>query len=403
MNEILIWDFVCKSNYIVLDSSFNGMFLKALKNHQKNLHQENKQGCCTPGKNTHRLSTHKIIQSKKKKAMTTIRDASRKRQLKLEFKTNGELSLERREVTQKGDTIEDTPPPCEMVPAPIVPTTDIYFDLETTGLGRTSSITQMAAVRGRNQFSCFVMPKKRMTREASKVTGIRVSRKKMYRYGKLVRALSLNDAFKELYGFLSKTQNNILVGHNIQTYDCPILMHALTSCDRDITEKFSTHVHGFMDTKKLFRIIHPSQKSYTQEYLVETLLGQKYKAHDALQDVVALQKLVRSVDFDNEARQKASFSIKDVMDSYTYSLHVKENLPSLETMVNKKVISGNVAKSIAGSGLSYNSLQTEHSNKGREGIESVFTATKGGDKVCVTRSRKIIDSVSDYLSAENQK
>ncbi|XP_033734850.1 uncharacterized protein LOC117323633 [Pecten maximus] len=344
------------------------------------------------------MSTHKTIQSKRNKAMTTIRDASLKRQLKLEFKTNGELSLEKRESTPNQDIVKVTPPPSKTVQAPDISTTDIYFDLETTGLGRTSSITQMAAVRGKDQFSCFVMPKKRITREASQVTGIRVFRKKMYRYGKFVKAVSISDAFKQLYGFLSKTQNNILVGHNIQTYDCPILMHALSLCDKDITEQFMSHVQGFVDTKKLFRIIHPSQKSYTQESLVESLLGEKYRAHDALQDVVALQKLVRSVDIDQEARLKASFSVEDVMDSYTYSLQVKENLPSLETMVNKKVISTNVAKSIAGSGLSYNHLQTEHSNKGREGIESVFTATKGGDRVCVTRSRKIIDSVSDFLS-----
>lgn len=79
------------------------------------------------------------------------------------------------------------------IPYPRVPPKDVgiksasipvYFDLETTGLGRNSHITQMAAVCGENQWQCFVKPKVPISTSASDVTGITMRGSQMFHRGK---------------------------------------------------------------------------------------------------------------------------------------------------------------------------------------------------------------------------
>ena len=49
---------------------------------------------------------------------------------------------------------------------------------------------------------------------------------------------------------------------------------------------------GFVDTLILFKEILPQREKYSQESLVSDLLGISYSAHDSLEDVRALQRLV---------------------------------------------------------------------------------------------------------------
>jgi DNA polymerase III alpha subunit (gram-positive type) len=48
----------------------------------------------------------------------------------------------------------------------------VFFDLETTGLGKNSDITQIAAKVGEAVFQKYVIPRFDIQLEASKVTGI---------------------------------------------------------------------------------------------------------------------------------------------------------------------------------------------------------------------------------------
>lgn len=265
---------------------------------------------------------------------------------------------------------------------------------------RTSSIIQMAAVRGREKFSCYVMPKKPISRKASELTYMRVCKGKMYHNRKLVKTVCLSNALHQFTAFLSRTLNNTLIGHNIHTYDCPVLMYALESCDQIITQQLMTHVGGFLDTRKLFRVIYPGLQSYSQESLVRSITCENYSAHNALDDVVALRKLVCFVDVDDEARKKASFTVEEVMDSHRRCKQVKLNFPSLKTMVDNSTITVNVAKSIAGNGVSYRNLLGVYRRNGRQGIEDVFTEVCKSTRVQGTRSNKVINSVCNYLANE---
>ena len=95
---------------------------------------------------------------------------------------------------------------------------------------RTSHITQLAAVHGSDIFSTYVMPKIPITSSATEITGLAVQNGMLFHHGSKVDALSVSAALDSLFRFLEKFNNVVLVGHNIKTFDCPVLLQALESC-----------------------------------------------------------------------------------------------------------------------------------------------------------------------------
>ncbi|KAB5565846.1 hypothetical protein PHYPO_G00246170 [Pangasianodon hypophthalmus] len=56
----------------------------------------------------------------------------------------------------------------------------VFFDLETTGLGHSCDIVQLAAVSGRHTLNLFMVPRCRMEPGASRITGFRVRRHRLF-------------------------------------------------------------------------------------------------------------------------------------------------------------------------------------------------------------------------------
>ena len=65
-----------------------------------------------------------------------------------------------------------------------------------------------------------------------------------------LHALTLTTALGELCAFLAQSQNNVLVGHNIQAFDRRVIFNALSNCG--MLERFSGLVKG----KPLFLLYH---------------------------------------------------------------------------------------------------------------------------------------------------
>lgn len=95
----------------------------------------------------------------------------------------------------------------------------VAFDIETTGLPRSSQIIEIGAVKVVNgiitdSFSEFVDPEMHIPYHITQLTGI--TDKMVQGAGKIYEVLP---AFKEFAG------NNILVGHNAVGFDCKIMGH----------------------------------------------------------------------------------------------------------------------------------------------------------------------------------
>lgn len=265
---------------------------------------------------------------------------------------------------------------------------------------RNSHITQIAAVCGNEKFSQYVMPKVPMTSKAAEVTGIDVINGKMYCHGNEVNAVKLSAAADALLNFFMKFQSKVvLIGHNIKSFDCHLLLNALESCSK--TDAFLHCIAGFVDTRLLFKIFNPNLKSFSQKSLFEQFVFSNYNAHDALEDVLALRTLVQTVDIDVASVQflSASFTFSNALGNYLYCLQIQQNLPSLGHLVDERVITKNMANKIAGSGLNLKFLQLAYSRNPSEGILNLFSEPIVSNRVRVTKSQKVIASLNKYFAS----
>ncbi|KAF3688519.1 Protein PML Promyelocytic leukemia protein RING finger protein 71 [Channa argus] len=167
----------------------------------------------------------------------------------------------------------------------------VFFDLETTGLGHSCEIVQLAAVSGDHSLNLYIIPRCRIGRGAAKVTGFSVHRQKLYLHRQLVLTNSLKEVLVSFIAFLQMLGRPILIGHNIRSFDCPLLTRALD--ELNLRAEFESSVSGCVDTLPLSREMLKDRclHSFRQENLVRELVGVNYKAHDALEDVRALQAL----------------------------------------------------------------------------------------------------------------
>lgn len=266
---------------------------------------------------------------------------------------------------------------------------------------RNSHIRQIAALDEESEqfFCCYVLPKKPITYHASRITKLTLKGNTMLHDGKAVEAIPIKDAIKALISFLkdlpSKKQK-ILVGHNVKAYDCHVLMNALKNCN--MIDIFHDIVIGYMDTMKLFRLSFPSLKSFSQQNLSRVLLGDNfsYGAHDALEDIKTLKKIVLLPSVISDNKHICEFSTNYVVKSMEYNTIVKRNLPSLQVLVNRKIITAGMAKKIAGSNLSLHHLEIVYKRDGKDGLSALLAESVSG-RVRVSRSQKVITSLCDYF------
>lgn len=185
----------------------------------------------------------------------------------------------------------------------------VFFDLETTGLDQTCEIVQLAAVSGCHHLNLYVVPRCPMEREASKVTGFRVRRQRLYQHHRPVLTNTLREVLVSFIAFLRMLGRPLVVGHNARRFDCPRLARALDQLD--LRDQFQSSVSGCLDTLPLARDVLKERqlKSFRQEELVRELLGVHYKAHDALEDVRALQALYRVLQPSEELIHKHTFTL----------------------------------------------------------------------------------------------
>ncbi|XP_076082457.1 uncharacterized protein LOC143053542 isoform X2 [Mytilus galloprovincialis] len=96
----------------------------------------------------------------------------------------------------------------------------LIFELETTGLQRTSDIIQITAYSKNNKFSSYIMPNRAISNGASAVTNISVIGSQMYYNLQPVSSKLQTEAFTDFNDFVKRfLVTPLLVGYNIKRYD----------------------------------------------------------------------------------------------------------------------------------------------------------------------------------------
>ncbi|CAL8263276.1 unnamed protein product [Merluccius merluccius] len=195
--------------------------------------------------------------------------------------------------------------------------------------GQTCEIVQLAAVSGGNSINLYTVPRGRMQRGAARVTGFRVRRRGLFLHRQPVLTNSLREVVVSFIAFLRMLGRPVLVGHNIRRFDCPLLARALD--ELDLRGEFRSTVTGCVDTLPLARDICKDYglRSFRQEDLVRELLGARYEAHDALEDVRALQSLYRALRPTSELISRHFFTLETMVQR-------KHSPNTMETMVQRR-------------------------------------------------------------------
>ncbi|XP_063442652.1 uncharacterized protein LOC134722948 [Mytilus trossulus] len=163
--------------------------------------------------------------------------------------------------------------------------------------------------------------------------------------------------------------------------------------------EFSCSILGFLDTLQLFKSLLPGLTSYSQSNLYNTVLNETYDGHDSMGDVVALSRFFHHLAPSTEAKQLSSFSFDSAARRYDHNQKTKLFLPTLTPLTEKKVITLRTANVIAASGMSFSHLRITYARYGRQGIEDVLKEEDVNDKGRVTKSKKIVDAISDFFKS----
>ena len=268
-------------------------------------------------------------------------------------------------------------------------------------VGGNAEIVQLAAIYREKTFNRYVLPEGEIHHMASQVTKLTKRDGHLYRDDEPMVTVDLTKCLTEFIKFLSGLDTPILLyGHNARHFDCPLLVTALTRTD--LISSFCGIVSGFSDTMRAFKSVKPGLTSYKQEDLVRTILKRTYGAHDAQEDVLALQDLYFSLKVaSDDVMRQHSFGVADVQHCRRNQVSKRNKMVSLAGMIRDGVISKNMAEKIASAGLSRDDLVSRYDTNDKEGVLQLLSANVNG-KPRVTKHEQTLRSIVAYLE-ENAK
>ena len=277
--------------------------------------------------------------------------------------------------------------------------TNICFMFCIVVQGHDAAILQLSAVCGENIFDSYIdpPPKCYIHPDASAVTQLRIQNGRLtYKY-QLVQSKPIQEVLRTFIGWLNQFKFPILMGHNIKNFDNPLLYRAMKR--HGYLQEFRCCVGGFVDTYELFKLAVPGREGrgmYKQETLVKEFLKEPYDAHNGLEDVKALQKLIKHMDFESELDQHVSFDMDYVEKAFIFTEEKRERMKTIRPLVDKGILTQYMADKISASGLELGDLVAAVQSDWNDGIRDLFTEpTKQG--VRVTNTERIIEGVTNHF------
>ena len=245
-----------------------------------------------------------------------------------------------------------------------------------------------------------------------------------------VQSVTIEEALGDFLTFIKQVKNSdevnnnltVLIGHNSATFDVPIL---LRNSDDNFKDSLTDMNIYFADSlhlvKNLIKDKHKALELETGGYckpnqssLYTHLFNEQFDAHDALEDVRALRKIL--------FESSLSLSRKDIVEnsSVTSVSHAVENMLHLDrrhelllTFSDKLFnasdtgpIKRSMALNIADSGLSYDDLHKLYTTFGKRALVAILSnppTTSSAKTPRVTRTKRILAAIVKHLEEINHE
>ncbi|XP_078380315.1 uncharacterized protein LOC144663289 [Oculina patagonica] len=282
----------------------------------------------------------------------------------------------------------------------------VVFDIETTCLGKHAEICQLAAItKGGNTFNSYTLPTSNISSHASRINKLTVKiingQRTLLKENVPVMSVPLSECLSDFIHFLfsnctrSTSHHTILIGHNTSSFDTPTL---LRFAGQEFKEKLAPLNVYFADSLYLVRalikagntslMINPGGKPCKANLpaVFEALFGEDFQAHDALEDIRALSRVLHESplmlteeDVINKCNLKPiSFAFEDMMFLDERFARIQTFQDKLLTQDDNSVIKESLIQKIAESGLSYEDLQHLYTHGGKEALVAVLSRAPTG-------------------------
>lgn len=273
----------------------------------------------------------------------------------------------------------------------------VYFDIETTGLHKKAEILQIAAKNKNTCFSEYAYPKNNISAVASEVTGLKLIDGELFLHETKLTANPLKFVLQNFIRYLQSLKNVvILVGHNAHKFDAPRIFQA--SFEHGLAEDLIKVVGGVADT---YKIMLGDPKLSLEESLKQPDLARKYipnfnseNAHEGLADCEALEKICLKLDLEKKIRSNI-IPFNQFVGKEIGKMRISNNQSQMDPL--KGVISDMMINRLSSNNLTTVTLKKIMADGGKKAVEIALTENVDG-KPRITKNRKIIDNIVDFLS-----
>jgi len=197
-----------------------------------------------------------------------------------------------------------------------------------------------------------------------------------------------------LQDLLTWSGNHPWLAHNGRSFDFKVLKGASLRTDIPLNPSIVEH-----DTLKLFRKIIPGHKSYSQPILYENIFSEKYNAHVAIDDALALARLCQHVASENVQTYKSALLTPKVTHKTTHKTTAKvtSKTTTRKAMKTRKAMnltfeSPNALKSVAKQSFIANP---------KIGPKSIASLYGIGPKSVAALSKDNVFSIKDLVNSYN--
>lgn len=289
----------------------------------------------------------------------------------------------------------------------------LALDTETTGLARYSELHD-----GTCSFSNFLLPKKQAIADSStKVHGISVQyrngSKVLMKRGAQLSAVSLRQGLNEFCHFLAqqnkRKKNVVLVAHNGDRFDFPILLNALRGSS--LLDKFLSFQVILLDSLKLISMEMKQKssplrplKSKSLSDLCEFLLNEQFEAHKAQEDVAALACILfrLPLNLSVERLVDCSVSSKEFMQGMQSALKAKSCKSTLQRMPFSESMKGKLGKA----GFDLRTTEEIFDKGGNKGLLAILALPSSYKEIGhsnvkpgVTKNLRVLTKIVNFFHA----
>lgn len=311
----------------------------------------------------------------------------------------------------------------------------IIFDLETSDTGSKAEICQLSAItQTGSMYSSYIMPKSNISPGASRVNNLTVENingtRSLCKNSVPVAAMSLENALSSFIKFIQQacsinscgTQSiPVLIGHNAAVFDVPVLLRNSGKLYDEQLDQINVNFGDSLPLiKSLIQSQHAPLKLTNGDYcranissVYQCLFKDEFNAHDALEDVKALRKILFSPELAIDIRTIVNGSqIQTVRDARMDLDYIDKRLELFQTFVgglycpqaSESPITRSMTLKIAGSGLSYKDLCCLYQTFGDAGVVGILSRVhycqqqpkcmrSGDKKPRVTNHKRILKNI----------